>query len=787
MQKRFDTITDSRGNVASATIRVLTYPGGGAATIYSDDGVTQVASATLSTDDDGYFEYYAANGRYTWEITTNEGVRYVNDVLHNDTLSSNQQFVAATGTGDAMVVAAFSAGYTLVDGDELRVRAPGANTLANPTIALPGVGTLTIYRQGGGALIAGDIVGSGHELSLRYRASPQRVELVADAAWVEASRVRTKQSGSASISRTVQDKGRDSVCVYEWLSAAQIADVEAGTLLVDCAAAIRACISDASGLRCTEIEFPGKGYLLASQAVANTSLANGMRFKATGKRDGLDSADGVVFKYTGTAICWDIRQANGTASNGNLEWEGFTFQCSDGAGGMFSLNFTNQAGSAYTPTDDGTTPSYLRDIRFKNCKAWGANAGALQTGDFIQACKAFEIITDENFECRGWRRGLYLKGCDNYDIKGRISSNTRNIHVEASGNFGNGGKIDARFLGTTVAGSETRYLLYLAANVGPVVIAPFLEDSGPQAAIYLGGVRALILHPYFSVGATDVMLELGAGCIENEIIAPRYPSSGAKVTTSALVAAPTSWDFGANKFYGVTIKDADRGFVAAYTATGADPNPRIRLVNSLDAMSKEFAQGDSGLWHKAAGIPKPRARVLTPYNYTGASFGFGVTAPSIVADTNGFNGYAVKLDKVNNSGFSWRIGTCGINFENGDIILFRIRSRHDGTPAAGTYRYSIQKNGANISNAALAASLAAQPAYATDTVAYTVSTFAAGNFLEIKIFNSAVTDVYLYVAEISANQVDTAIADTSSGVVATVEAELNKVKAALRNHNLIAP
>lgn len=179
MQKRLVTVQDRQGRpVEGATVVVRQYPGGTLATIYSDDGVTPIPGAALSTDEDGYAEYYAANGHYTWVITTNQETRTINDILHDDSLTSNQQFVVATGTGDAMVVAAFATGYTLADGDVVRVRSPGANTVAAPTITLPGVGALTIYKFGGNALAADDIKGSGHELLLAYRAAPARIELL---------------------------------------------------------------------------------------------------------------------------------------------------------------------------------------------------------------------------------------------------------------------------------------------------------------------------------------------------------------------------------------------------------------------------------------------------------------------------------------------------------------------------------------------------------------------------------------------------------------------------------
>ena len=82
-EKRFDHVQDLRGNaVEGATVEVRTYPAGALATIYSDSaGVTQIANP-MATDANGFFEYYAADGRYTWVITTNTSVRTINDVKH---------------------------------------------------------------------------------------------------------------------------------------------------------------------------------------------------------------------------------------------------------------------------------------------------------------------------------------------------------------------------------------------------------------------------------------------------------------------------------------------------------------------------------------------------------------------------------------------------------------------------------------------------------------------------------------------------------------------------------
>ncbi len=186
MEKRWYTVADTEGRpVNGATVQVNIYPGGGAATIYSDNGVTPKANP-MATDSNGYFEYYAADGQYSWIITTNSDTKTINDIVHGTGTQWPPPLLIPTGTGNAMVVAAFSGGYTLTDGDDIRVRAIGENTVTNPTITLPVAGILTIYKVGGQPLNAqvggvagtGDIRRAGHELILRYRASPARMELI---------------------------------------------------------------------------------------------------------------------------------------------------------------------------------------------------------------------------------------------------------------------------------------------------------------------------------------------------------------------------------------------------------------------------------------------------------------------------------------------------------------------------------------------------------------------------------------------------------------------------------
>lgn len=67
------------------------------------------------------------------------------------------------------------------------------------------------------------------------------------------------QAGTGAVARTAQDKMRDMVSVFDFMTTAEIADVQAGTLLVDVTAAIQAAIDSTSSLW-----FPPGKYLITS-------------------------------------------------------------------------------------------------------------------------------------------------------------------------------------------------------------------------------------------------------------------------------------------------------------------------------------------------------------------------------------------------------------------------------------------------------------------------------------------------------------------------------------------
>lgn len=85
MQKYHDTVQSRNSGrpVSGASVLVKTLAGV-TATIYSDNGVTPVSNP-LTTDANGYFSFYAADGRYTLTISgAGIDTRTISDVLLED-------------------------------------------------------------------------------------------------------------------------------------------------------------------------------------------------------------------------------------------------------------------------------------------------------------------------------------------------------------------------------------------------------------------------------------------------------------------------------------------------------------------------------------------------------------------------------------------------------------------------------------------------------------------------------------------------------------------------------
>jgi hypothetical protein len=90
MQKYYNNVISSTGKpVQGASISVVNYPANTTATIYSDNGVTPTTNP-LTSDVNGAFSFYAADGRYTLSVSANGQVQqqFIDVLLEDPTMAS---------------------------------------------------------------------------------------------------------------------------------------------------------------------------------------------------------------------------------------------------------------------------------------------------------------------------------------------------------------------------------------------------------------------------------------------------------------------------------------------------------------------------------------------------------------------------------------------------------------------------------------------------------------------------------------------------------------------------
>lgn len=92
--------------------------------------------------------------------------------------NSSYNWIAGSGTADAITATYAPAVTALVDGMELDCRATAANATTTPTFSPNGLTARTITKSGGSAVAAGDIPAALAEFKLRYNLASTRWELI---------------------------------------------------------------------------------------------------------------------------------------------------------------------------------------------------------------------------------------------------------------------------------------------------------------------------------------------------------------------------------------------------------------------------------------------------------------------------------------------------------------------------------------------------------------------------------------------------------------------------------
>ena len=138
---------------------------------------------------------------------------------------------------------------------------------------------------------------------------------------LQSNQVRFTQAGTGAVARTAQSKMREQFSVLDFMTAAQVADVQAGTAAVNVATAIQAAIDAVAALGGT-LFFPTGIYLIGTTTLV---FKNHVIYKGAG----LHSAQtkGTVIKYTGTSDAIQINNPINSSTGACISIEDLWVQC----------------------------------------------------------------------------------------------------------------------------------------------------------------------------------------------------------------------------------------------------------------------------------------------------------------------------------------------------------------------------------------------------------------------------------------------------------------------------
>jgi hypothetical protein len=182
MQKYSDLVLNARNGtpLRAASVTVKTYPGGALATIYSDNGVTPAANP-LTSDANGRYAFYAADGRYTLEIAASGfDMQTISDVQLEDPSDSDP-----TPIGGLLDLSGASAGQ--IKFPATQNASADANTLDDyeegtwtPAITFNGGSTgVTYFARSGNYTKIGRLVYASFKFTLTSKGSSSGLAAIA--------------------------------------------------------------------------------------------------------------------------------------------------------------------------------------------------------------------------------------------------------------------------------------------------------------------------------------------------------------------------------------------------------------------------------------------------------------------------------------------------------------------------------------------------------------------------------------------------------------------------------
>jgi len=364
MQTYFNWLRDNQGNVvAGGQVAVYDANTSNLSAIYvptNDGNATVPKPNPFTSDPNGYFEFSCPNGDYQLVFS---GGNLATTIVRNVNI-----WDGGSGTGGPMTNPMSNIGEFIYGGVSGTPTAGAANTTTTPKY----------LREVGNGTVA----------------SPP--------AWAQipASEVSTQQPQSGATVRLQSGKNAESISAFDFMSEAQIADVRARTLTLDCTTALQAAI-DAASDYAGGTKVPVTLYLPAGAYKTTATLH--MRPYMQMRGDGLGRTTIYPFMSSGAALSSDA--TSGVEEAYLVQHQGFMIDGTNCTGTASAWYFKTNKNSQFTQVgfwnfsnvNNGVPPVNIDgacyNLRFVQCN-WYLNKSHLKSvGDggssFSTSC-AFE-------------------------------------------------------------------------------------------------------------------------------------------------------------------------------------------------------------------------------------------------------------------------------------------------------------------------------------------------------------------------------------------------------------
>lgn len=417
------------------------------------------------------------------------------------------------------------------------------------------------------------------------------------------SLVGFQQSGTGSVPRTVQSKEQDILSLFDFLTAAQVADVTSHSLTIDCSAAIQNALNYCFNRGIT-LKIPGGSYLVANPVsfVMTGYIADDTMLHCNILGDGQANTI-FISSYTGSGALVSI--TGGTVgTQGENTWltiQGLRIQ-HNGAiiAGQFGISLVNMAG-----------------YKLDDFHAYGFDLG-------INGSGAIDVVFDR-VNARGNNTGVSIQS------SGGFNSNVISFRdCIISGNAHVGAKIvslhNVKFIGGVVeyngSGLTTDYGLWIISSGTDSTLAIDLDGT------YFEG----------NFGQTDVRIEHSLGNSQYKIRSNFNRVSSTNYTTNNVQLVINS---------GQALLDLDgSGFKGFGTYVENAARPYVSVLPSgvpTWTVKDEFA-----IYASSVAAPVWQGKNLTPISRLAAFARFDGTTVGTHSVLQGYNVSSVTRNSVGN-------------------------------------------------------------------------------------------------------------------------------------------